>query len=357
MFSLFEKANAPKKIKDFTFNELIKIIKNHPEKDFIESIRQKRRNNDLSYKTDKRKLLSFTPNCSVNLAREFNRGGFSKNFKAGSGYIYIDIDDVGDAVLYKKEFIKKYSDIVSLVAVSSSLGGLFILIRVNHLISSIEDFSLVWEYFNTNVFSGKVDPNTKDFNRTNFITSDPDVYINYENEFDVSFILDNKKEKVIKSIKPKKGIIQDLITPFTNKSHTIPYNSSRLLLHTHIDFNKDEFIKFEKIENFIECRIFYHIIDTKKRPTFTKIIIGLLQLNGENNLGAMFNYMKWINDNRTTQPMKHEKLVELFDSVKKDWSKGLLKFEGDIKYIHFNQSYTNCKKAKAATNKMLLCCE
>jgi hypothetical protein len=339
MFSLFEKANTYEKIKDFTFNELIKIIKDHPQKDYIESIRKKRRNGDLSYKSDKRDLLSFTPNCSVHSARKFSDGHFLKNFNAGSEYIYIDIDGVQDAFYYKKEFIKKYGDIVSLVAVSSSLGGLFILIKLNRLISSIEDFSIVWEHFNTNVFAGKVDTNTKDFNRVNFITCDPDVYINYENEYDIKDIGLKEKCKIEKRTFTTNSIPSTEISSKRASKIEIRDVLSNLIFKTQIDFNKHEIVKYQVVEDYIEVTQFGAISDGKKRSTFTAIMIALKYLNPETEKEKYIHaYLKCINGTRCTQEMDHKELDKLFhntiDLVKNKNVKPPFK----LKIVHTNKS-------------------
>ncbi len=353
MFNYKSKLGNTQLDRNITTHQLIKLIKDNPQKEIISQIRNKRSSDDNTYKALKGKLPVFAPNAL------FNNNLNQSNFISGTGYFYLDIDDCenyGSAYELKESFLQKYSDKVYLCWTSVSLGGIGILVKLDDVLSQVNDFNCLYYYLTKEVFSDfNFDDRAKNANRVNIISCDENLFINNDSLIEISNVDlsiyseihdDNREQKIITSAKPKKGIIQDLITTYTNNSYTTPFLSEYLLLHTHIDFDRDEIVKIEDVGNYIDCRVFYRIPDTYKRKTFTKIIIGLLELNGPNHLGAMFNYLKWVNDNRTTERMEYQKLVELFDSVKKDWIKGLFKFAGNRRYIHFNPSIKNLKTVK-----------
>jgi len=122
------------------------------------------------------------------------------NFLNFSGYIYFDFD-VPNAIQFKQEFIQKYKHIVSLVCILSGGGGISVLVKVNMELTK-ENFQNAWEYVVSEVFkdeSSIVDTKTKDIGRAMFISSDPDVHINHDNELAIN-TYDLQKYKTIDPI-------------------------------------------------------------------------------------------------------------------------------------------------------------
>jgi hypothetical protein len=77
---------------------------------------------------------------------------FEKNYEIGSGYIYLDIDNIENALKYKKEFISKYKDVVSMVCLSSGGSGLSILVKISHTITSKEEYKSIVGYLSSHYF-------------------------------------------------------------------------------------------------------------------------------------------------------------------------------------------------------------
>ena len=186
MFSYFNNGITdivPLKVIDLP--ELVNIIKNNPDKDKIEKIRILKRSGDQEYKSLKSQLSNITPNCSVK-KRALNGPLFGVNFIKGSGYIYLDIDNVPDIYRFKEEFIKKYGHLVAMVCISAGGDGLTVLMKISNDINGKEQFNYIREQILNTIFKDeKIDANSCGIGRSMFISSDPDVYFNDKNVIEV----------------------------------------------------------------------------------------------------------------------------------------------------------------------------
>ena len=114
--------------------ELVDIIKYNPFQKDYDRIRSLTKG-DKEYNELKRELPRCQPNYVVTY-NSLNSDNFNRNFISGSGYIYLDIDQIDHPIEFKKWFIEKYRDIVTMVCLSCGGTGLSILIRVNENITS-----------------------------------------------------------------------------------------------------------------------------------------------------------------------------------------------------------------------------
>lgn len=87
MFNYKSKLGNTQLDKNITTHQLIKLIKDNPQKELISQIRSKRSSNDKSYKELKGKLPVFGPNAL------FNNNLNQFNLITGTGCLYLDIDD------------------------------------------------------------------------------------------------------------------------------------------------------------------------------------------------------------------------------------------------------------------------
>lgn len=186
MFSYFEKGiidTHPKKTIDQ--RDLVNLIINNPCRVQIETIREFKRQGNLSYKVLKRKLPNITPNCIVK-KRSLDDADFETNFVQNSRYIYFDIDEVPNVDEFKKSFIVKYGHLVSVVCKSTSGMGISILFRLTNTIVNKHQFFQIWNEIRTTILKDeKIDPDCKDIGRAMYISYDPEVYYNYDNEITV----------------------------------------------------------------------------------------------------------------------------------------------------------------------------
>jgi len=352
VFSYFKNGitdTNPQKIIDLP--ALIKTIKNNPERALIEWIRVLRTNGNDEYKELKRGLPNITPNCMVRY-RSLQDDDFERNFQSFNQYIFFDIDTPGDE--YKQYFIKKYGHLVSMVSKSSSGGGLSILLKVSNTITK-DNFESIWYNIRTTILKDEtVDEKCKDIGRAMFISYDPEVYYNYDNEITVE-------------ISDTKDVVKE-------ENHPISYgeNNNRLV-YSFSDKKKEEYsysvlpidIVLTKLDRRTKVSVDNPIIDFKpveyaevyipkiikdgtKHTIYTAMIHQLVYLNPSIEKEYIFSFLFYVNNNHAKPRMNMKELVRLFnfiyDTIK---STGITHHSTITKYVHFNPNYKLTGKEKS----------
>lgn len=339
MFSYFKNGitdTTPHKTIDLP--GLIKLIKNNPQKTLIEVIRNLRIVGNEEFKVLKRKLPNITPNCMVK-RRSLENANFELNFKESSQYIYFDTDDILNVDEYKQYFIKKYGHLVSMVCKSSSCGGLSILFKITNKIASKEQFFQVWDEIRTTILKDEIiDLRCKDIGRVMYISYDPEVYCNYENEISVCLVnnTDYDNKKGIKQPISGRGVINTLNDTFYE---IIPYNQllDKINLKTSVYIDKPvvEMIPVD----FTEVTFPKNISDNNKHRVYTGMIHSLVNLNPDLAPDYLFSYINFINNHFAYPSMEFKKLGRLFNfvynSIKNDKNYNYSKKR--TKWVHFNK--------------------
>lgn len=313
-----------------------------------------RKNNNQEYKQYKKKLINITPNCLVKYRSFKTDEDFNRNFICSSGYIYFDIDSINDVESYKLYFIEKYGDIVSMVSKSSSCGGLNVLIKISNQITSKDQFFQVWDKIRLTILKDeKVDLICKDFGRSMFISFDPDVFVNYENEItvDVNLYNDNNSNNI--RLKNKKSVKQPI--SYEGGINRLNYTFSDLPNY----FQVISKIKIKTTINVINSIIDYNPIeyvditfpnpikDGTKHSIYTVIIHKLIYLNPDIEIKYLFSYLNFINNHFASPPMEYRELNRLFNHVYNITQIEEYKFEYKrIKNFHFNPSIKMDKEIK-----------
>ncbi len=326
------------KIIDLT--ELIRLIKNNPQTQEIQQIRNLRKEGDENYKELKRKLSYITPNCIIIKRSLAEESSFKKNFKSFSGFIYIDLDvDISQTKAYKDYFIKKYGHLVSLVCFSSSMGGISTLFKIENEITR-ENFDLYWQYLKDVVLAGEpVDDNSKGLGRAMFISHDPELYYNPEN----SLYLEVDEEKCTTQCNTGSNINT---RTSTNNTSNIILNCAlsfipikevlkRIKTSTSIDI-KNPVLDYNPID-FTSSRFPKEINDGYKHYLYPVMIHILVYLNPDLPVEYIYSYIHFVNDNFAKPPMESREFNRLFEhTYNKTQQEGyhfnLLK----TKYLHFN---------------------
>lgn len=327
--------------------QLIKLIKNNPEKPLIDWIRLLRKQGNDEYKQFKDGLPYITPNCMVKY-RALKDEKLELNFIASSGYIYFDIDDTKDVDAFKEYFIKKYGHLVAMVSKSTSCGGLSILFRLSNTINSNEEFLQVWDTIRTTILKDEnIDIKCKDFGRGMYISYDPDVYVNYENEITVETSnCRSKKDNNIGKDRVKHPISKNNTNNRVDYSFLEKQNSiipidivlSKIITKTQVPVD-NIIVDFKPVE-YAEVFIPKHIKDGTKHTIYTKIIHQLVYLNPTIEKEYIFSYLWFINNNHARPRMEKRELVRLFHMVYTN-----IKTTGEIhpsintKMVHFNPKY------------------
>ena len=314
MFSYFSggiKQTTPDK--NIDLSHLISLIKNHPKVELINEIRALRKQGDQTYKKLKESLPYITPNCLVK-KRSLEGDLFQQNFISSSSYIYIDIDDFeGDVYDYKNYFIDRYRDLVSLVCISSSCGGISVLIKVSNSINTKEEFTIIWNTICTSyLYDENIDINTKDIGRPMYISFDTEVFYNYDNCISIDVpVLNNSidnlgiKQPILpypKQYRSNDTFLNDIPIDIVLKSIII--KTPVAVVNPIVDIKPIQYtdIRFPKV-----------IKNTKKHNLYTGMIHGLVHLNPHLPKDYIFSYLKFINYYYAKPPMEFQKFVDLFN--------------------------------------------
>ncbi len=297
---------------------LVRLIKKNPEKLKIEKIRELRRNGK-KYKALKDTLPNVTPNCMVRV-RKLKDAEY--NLIALSSYFYFDIDDYPNSQQLKDRFILEYGHLASLICISPSSGGITIIFKVSNLLKTENDFLVARQYIIDNILINvKYDTNAEDIARAMFISSDPELFYNYENELDIPVELFKKtvttKEKKcrLKDKNPLTGLIPIYCAP---QEHFIPIPIKevleQLIFETPVQVD-NPIVDFKEVK-FVEIRFKYLIKDGLKHKTFTGMIHKLMFLNPNADRQLLLSYLYHVNNEYTgNKKMELKRLINLFDFV------------------------------------------
>ncbi len=341
MYSIYKggiKNIFPEK-KPISIKELVQLIKNNPQVDKIEEIRKSRKEGDQTYKELKRILTYITPNAVLKKRDLKDRN----NFIFSSGYVYLDFDNLNNVAEFKNEFIKKYNQIVSLVCISSSAGGISVLINVD-LDITLDNFKAVWEFLVNNIFTDVanfVDERTKDIGRAMFVSSDPEVFFNYENKITIDpSDLENIRTELIN----EKGATQCITERggFNTLSCTFPYklldyNKVHGVINTKTPVNvTNPVVDFNPID--YTCVRFPTIInDGLKHRIYTLLIHFLVHLNPDLQPDYIYSFIYYLNKSKAEPKMNTTELQRLFILVYNKTQEPNYKFNNDrIKNFHIN---------------------
>jgi hypothetical protein len=316
MFSYFNggiKNIYPKKYIDLP--SLVRLIKNNPEKLKIEKVRELRRIGK-DYDTLKKSLPNVTPNCLLKV-RKLKDADY--NLIAPSSYIYFDIDDYPNSQKLKDRFILEYGHLASLICISCSCGGISILFKVSNNLKNENDFLNARQYIIDNILvKEKIDTNAADIARAMFISSEPDLFYNYENELDIPIDL-FKKKKVdncrLEDKKPNGDMIRIHCAPQEPFIPTpIKGVLEQLILETPV-IVENPVVDYNEV-NYVEIRFQFLIKDGLKHKTFTNMIHKLIFLNPTADKQLLLSYIYHVNEEHTGyKKMELRELMGLFETV------------------------------------------
>ena len=341
MFSYFKGGIQDKYLnRHIDLPSLVKLIKDNPEKPKIEKVRELRRTGK-KYKVLKDSLPNVTPNCMVRV-RKLKDADY--NLIAPSSYIYFDIDDYPNSHKLKDRFIDEYGHLASLICISCSGGGISIFFKVTNILKNENDFLIARQYIIDNILvNEKIDTNAGGIARAMFISSDPDLFYNYENELDIPVELFKKGgNKVDKCRLEDKISNTDMI-----RIHCAPQEPfiptpiievlEQLILETPVNV-KNPVVDYNEV-NYVEIRFQYLIKDGLKHKTFTNMIHKLLFLNPVADKHLLLSYLYHVNEEYTGyKKMELRELMGLFETVYNGATfLGNSKVKPVLKRIHYNK--------------------
>jgi hypothetical protein len=308
MFSLYEgKINNKIPSKTINFKNLISIIKTNPYNKDYKIIRIHKKG-DIEYNQGKKELVRCHPNCVLKY-NSISGPNFEKNYEMGSGYIYLDIDHLDNPLEFKKEFISKYKDVVSMVCLSSGGSGLSVLVKINHLITSKHEYKCIIDFLKSQYFRDvEFDKGSDKLSQMWFISYDPDVFVNTEVCINVRDGLKCVNQGIIQTVGSNN-------TLFYAPEVEIMYLSisdinSNLITRTQYTNRKD--IDIDTIP-WNDIKIPRVIKDGNKRRIYTRLIHSLFHLNPEVDPKWVLGYIYNVNRNCADPKMSYRDLLSLFN--------------------------------------------
>ena len=296
---------------------LVRLIKNNPEKFKIEKVRELRRTG-MDFSTPKGYLPYITPNCLVKI-RNLKESDF--NLITPSSYIYFDIDEYPNSQKLKDRFIEEYGHLASLICISCSGGGISIFFKVSNHLKNEHDFLIARQYIIDNILvNEKIDTNAGGIARAMFISSDPDLFFNYENELEVPGELFKKSKKKNDNCRLEDkisngGMIRIHCAP-QEPFIPIPIKEvlEQLILETPV-IVENPVVDYNEV-NYVEIRFQYLIKDGLKHKTFTNMTHKLLFLNPSADKHLLLSYLFHVNEEYTgNKKMELRELMGLFETI------------------------------------------
>ena len=308
MFSLYEgKINNKIPSKTINFKNLISIIKTNPYNKDYNTIRNHKKG-DVEYNQGKKNLVRCHPNCVLKY-NSINGPDFEKNYEIGSGYIYLDIDNIENALKYKKEFISKYKDVVSMVCLSSGGNGLSILVKINHTITSKEEYKSIVGYLSSYYFKDiELDKGAFKLSQMWFISYDPDVFVNTE----VCINVRDGLKCVNQGIIHRGGGNNTLFYALEKEIMYLSISDINSNLITRTNYTNKKDIDIETVP-WTDIKIPRVIKDGNKRRTYTRLIHSLFYLNPEVEPKYVLGYIYNVNRNCADPKMSYKDLLSLFN--------------------------------------------
>jgi hypothetical protein len=308
MFSLYEgKINNKIPSKTIDFNTLITIVKTNPYKRDYKVIRTHKKG-DIQYNQGKKELVRCHPNCVLKY-NSISGPDFEKNYEIGSGYIYLDIDNLNNPIEFKKEFILKYKEVVSMVCLSSGGIGLSVLVKINHLITSKHEYKCIIDFLKSQYFRDvEFDRGSDKLSQMWFISHDPNVFVNTEVCIDVTEGLKCVDQGIIHRVVSNNTLFYALEKEIMYLS--IADINSNLITRTKYNNKKD--IDIETIP-WTDIKIPRVIRDGSKRRIYTRLIHSLFHLNPEVEPKYVLGYIYNVNRNCADPKMSYKDLLSLFN--------------------------------------------
>ncbi len=329
--------------------ELVRLIRCNPQADKIDIIRNLRKNGD-EYRELKRTLPNITPHCLVKI-RNLKENCFEQNFIQSSQYLYFDVDII-NAEEYKEDFIKRYKKLASMICLSSSGGGISVLFKLKNTITkdNFDDFWLTVR--NTILINEPIDMICKDIGRAMFISHDPSLYYNFENEIEVE--LNDSIPKPVKKRGNQYKTGSDLNFTLNSLFPVIDINEvlKKLRTSTSVEVSNPVF-DFKSVE-YTKVYIPSTIMDGTKHTIYTSIIHTLYYLNPTIDQKYIFSYLYYVNSRHAKPSMEKREFIRLFNCIYngiKNTGENYCKKK--IKYVHFNSNCELTKKEKIDISNMV----
>lgn len=343
--------------------DYVRMVKDDRYFEEFNIIRSLRASSNDEYKILKRELPYITPSVLLNKRNLKTSSEVQENLIQFTGYFYFDIDTFPEqysVYTYKDYIIKRYGHLVSFVCLSSSLGGVSILIKINNEVT-IDNFQSLWDTIRLTILKDEeIDTNCQGIGRAMIQSYDKELYVNYDNCITLDSVIDNK-EKI--------GIDPIVCTVY-NKANPHLFNQCNKLdpsTFKYKVYNIDEVlatIKTKTIipvfnpvvefreEDVIETYIPKVIIDGMKHKTYYVLIHQLCYLNQDVPLDYLYSMLFYVNNIYAKPRMEVKELSRFFTFIiSKIIKTGKINVRPKKRWVHWNKEnkeLTSQEKLKIA---------
>ena len=327
------------------------------------NIRNLRINGNDDYKILKKNLPYITPSVIVKKRKLGNPSELQDNLIQFTGYFYFDIDvfpEQYSVYTYKDYIIKRYGHVVSFVCLSSSLGGVSILIKITNEVT-VNHFQNLWDTISLTILKDEqIDTNCQGIGRALIQSYDKELYVNYDNCITLDSIIDNN-EKI--GIDPIVCTVYNRVNPhlfnqcnkldpstFKYKVYNIDEVMATLKTKTIVPV-LNPVVEFRE-EEIIESYIPKVIIDGKKHKTYYVYIHLWYYLNQDIPIDYIYSMLFYVNNVYAKPRMEVKELSRFFTFViSKIKETGKINVKTQKRWVHWNQEnkeVTSKEKLKIA---------
>jgi hypothetical protein len=367
VFSYFEKGlsepnnTIPSKI--IGLPDYVRMVKDDYLIEEFNNIRNLRINGNDDYKILKKNLPYITPSVIVKKRKLGNPSELQDNLIQFTGYFYFDIDvfpEQYSVYTYKDYIIKRYGHVVSFVCLSSSLGGVSILIKITNEVT-VNHFQNLWDTISLTILKDEqIDTNCQGIGRALIQSYDKELYVNYDNCITLDSIIDNN-EKI--GIDPIVCTVYNRVNPhlfnqcnkldpstFKYKVYNIDEVMATLKTKTIVPV-LNPVVEFRE-EEIIESYIPKVIIDGKKHKTYYVYIHLWYYLNQDIPIDYIYSMLFYVNNVYAKPRMEVKELSRFFTFViSKIKETGKINVKTQKRWVHWNQEnkeVTSKEKLKIA---------
>ena len=347
---MFNKLKTYKKFDKeiITIQQLQSIVKNNPQKKYIEYVR------GLEYKSSEYNKSKENIHCIMPHGLFNNLG--NDNLISFTNYLYYDIDGI-DTKNELNDTIKRLCDTFPISFLQRSVSG-----KGFHFLIKLDDTFLIPNdtFFFTEVYSYvrellldrgfNIDMSASGLSRKMLLSSDEDCLLNNEVSFSIEMVsfnnfleLRNTNGKVkIKSKQLKNESIELNDTFF----ELIPIKELLQQIKVETKYTKD--IEGDFI---VEDMEYYYIslpeiiMDGTKHTLYTRIVNALYFINNNISRSQILSYIYYVN-NRANPGMQSKYLYNFITRLCDKIEENGVKIKPRIKRIHFNKESNLTKKQK-----------
>lgn len=226
-----------------------------------------------------------------------------------------------------------------MISVSSSEGGIGILVKVDKPIQSVEHFHSIRQWIIQNIFHKQkfLDSKASDLGRLWYISYDPEVFIDKEAFVEIPEGLEQNLK--VRKVYPNSRLTKKTCTTSTGLNiRLLPYDEIQNLVRSKEEKVINPFFDFDPRDT-LSIRHPKEITDGNKHKVFHAIILGLLELNPDKP-DHVYTYMHFVNCLYTgDKRMTDQRLKEVFLFAYETFHKPDFEYKGwKTKMIHFNKS-------------------